>query len=142
MCTFEKLSKITPLLLAFFFFFTCKANISIDIFLHNKLCWTVPALLQSFLSTAQVSHPRLAQARSSPGFLLKQGLCSALPCLLSQVPARMRRCSWFQCECCCSYCLFMHLYTPTPPTSSEFEYYFQRAKLSSFPLPKRSELFL
>lgn len=63
MCTFEKLSKITPLLL---FFLTCEANISPDIFLHNKLCWTVPALLQSFPSTDQIPHPQLARAHGSP----------------------------------------------------------------------------
>lgn len=133
MCTFEKLSKITPFLLFYLFIFlTCKANIFLDISLHDKLCWAVPVLLQSFLPTDHVPHPQLAQTPSSPRYPVQQGVCSALPCLLSQTPARMQRCSWFQCECCCSYCLFMHLHSPTPPTSFEFEYYFQRAKLSSF----------
>lgn len=49
----------------------------------------MPALLRSFLSTAQVPYPQPAQARSSPGYPLQQG--GAVPYLVYS-PRRLPGC--------------------------------------------------
>lgn len=112
---------------------TCKDNISLCVLMARSCA--VPTLLPL---------PPIAADPVSPVLCWQfRRVSAALPCVLSQVPAGVRRCSWSQWEHHPPSCLFMHLCTPClHPWALNLNTIPKELHLPIFPLPKHSGLIL
>ena len=133
MCTSAQFSTSPKTPLLSWLFQPVKPAFLYAFFLHSKLCWTV---LQTFLSVDRLPRPRVTRAQSSPRYFLKQSACRAVLCLtLFTLPDACQGVKVFL-GIVWTLLFLLPIYapshTPTPPTSFEFEYYSQRAKLPSF----------